>query len=183
MYFCNSTLAIKSTSIHRTDAFFKQINLRGMIVLTSMELSQFAPIGPCFKMKWWIWVTQMIIVWWFSLPWARWLFCEFCDQSEARMGMVCCSSCTFLSWFLCSVGLLQLHLWLFTHNFRSGCNYKFLFDVRKSSNHGACKQKALFVFWCSQGFLFCSYNMHISELCRQLLSINVNYGSRSFHSP
>lgn len=153
---------MKSRSIHGTDAFSKQISLRGMIVLKSMELSQFAPTGPCFKMKWWKRVTQMIIAWWFSLPWARWLFRVFYDQSEAWMGMVCCSSRTFLSRFLCSVGLLQMHLWLFTRHFRSGRNYKFLFDVRKSSNHGAWKQKALFVFWCSQGFLFCSYDVHIS---------------------
>lgn len=52
-----------------------------------MELSQSAPTGPCFKMKWWKWVTQMIIAWWFSLPWAHWLLCVFCDQSEAWMGI------------------------------------------------------------------------------------------------
>lgn len=77
--------------------FSNRLIFRGMTVLMSMEPSQFTPTGPCFKMKWWKWVTQTIIAWWFSLPWAGWLLCVFCDQSEAWKGMLCCSSRTFLT--------------------------------------------------------------------------------------
>lgn len=76
-----------------------------------MELSQFAPAAPpFFLMKWWKWVTQMVIAWWFSLPWAHRLLGVCYDQSVERMGMVHCSSGTFL---------IQLH-WL--------VHYRWVFD-------------------------------------------------------